>query len=115
MKQFDSNLILGCHFPRRGIEIIEGSSSLRFFNKKIRDLYNCEILDVMVPVNDTETIRQYYLRIIIEQSDGSILKMESINDVDKSKFKEVLEIFELESMDPYLIAVSFIRELPNYL
>ena len=115
MKQYDSYLILGCHFPRRAIEIIENSSSLKFFNKKIRDLYNCEILDVMVPINDTQTIRQYYLRIIIEQSDESIIKLENIGTIDKIKFNDVLDIFELDKMEPYLIAIHFIRELPNYL
>ena len=115
MKQYDSYLIFGCHFPRKAIEIIESNSSIRFFNKKIKELYNCEIIEAIVPINEKYNIKNYFLKIIVEQSDDSILKVEKIKDIDSSKFLELLDVFELDRIEPYLISVPFIRDLPNYI
>jgi len=114
MKQYDSYLILGCHFPKSGIELIISNSSLKYFNNKIKNLYGCEIIEVNVPISDVNMIKQYYVKICMEQSDESILKLESLVNKDYVKFKELLGIFEIESREPYLIAVPIVRELPSY-
>ncbi len=114
MKQYDSYLILGCHFPISGIELINGNSSLKYFNNKIKNLYECEIIEVNVPISDVNMIKQYYVKICLEQSEDSILKLESLVNKDYDKFKELLGIFEIDNRDPYLIAVPIVRELPNY-
>lgn len=114
MKQYDSYLILGCHFPKSGIDLITGNSSLKYFNNKIKNLYGCEIIEANVPVSEKNIIKQYYVKISTEQSDESILKLESLKNKEYDKFKELLGIFEIESREPYLIAVPIVRELPSY-
>jgi len=114
MKQYDSYIIFGCHFPKSGIDLITGNSSLKYFNNKIRNLYGCEIIELNVPVSEENIIKQYFIKIIIEQSEQGILKLDGIVNFNNEKFKELLGIFEIESREPYLIAVPIVRELPNY-
>lgn len=114
MKQYDSYLILGCHFPRSGIELILGNSSLNFFNNKIRNLYNCEIIEVNVPISDVNMMKQYYVKICMEQSEQAIMNINNLAHLNYDKFNELLGIFEIERRDPYLIAIPIVRELPNY-
>jgi len=115
MKQYDSYLIYGCHFPSLGVEIILANSSLKFFNNKIKDLYNCEIIQLNIPINDEKCIKQYFLKINVEQSEQGIIKLENIKDIDITKFKEVMEMFEIDAIEPYMIAVPICRDLPNYI
>lgn len=115
MKQYDSYLIYGCHFPKKAVEIITTNSSLRYFNNKIRLSYNCEIVEANVPISDTKTMKQYFLKICLDQSEQSILKLDQIKDLDISKFKELLELFEIDDIEPYFIGVPILRELPNYI
>ena len=112
MKQYDSYLIFGCHFPRNGVNLILLKSSLEDFNRKIRLLYNCEIIEMNIPISDDNIIKQYYLRICIEQSDNSIIKIDKLSEVDIKKFGRVLNIFEMD-IEPYLIGIPIVRELPD--
>ncbi len=45
MKQYDSYLILGCHFPKSGIELIISNSSLKYFNNKIKNIFIKELFN----------------------------------------------------------------------
>lgn len=112
MKQYDSHLILGCHFPKQAIDIIKMHSSIHFFNTKIRALYNCEIIEVLVPITENVILTQYYLKICLDQSENSILRLNQL-DGDTTPFKEVLKTFELDEREPYLIAIPIVRLLNN--
>ncbi len=114
MKQYDSYLIYGCHFPKTVVDIITVNSSLKYFNTKIHSTYGCEIIEVDVPVNDKIILKQYLLKIIFEQSEQSILKIEDIKNVDLNKYREILELFEIGYIDPYFISIPIVRELPSY-
>lgn len=114
MKQYDSYMIFGCHFPKSAISLITANSSLKYFNEKIRQTYGCEIVELFVPINEKDSIKQYFVRIIVEQSDPSIIKYNLIKDIDLTKYKDLLGIFELDNKEPYIIAVPIVRELPNY-
>jgi len=114
MKQYDSYLIFGCHFSKKSVELITANSTLKYFNNKIKNVYNCEIIEATIPVTDNQSFKQYYLKIMIEQSDPSILKVDKLKEIDIEKYKQILDIFEMEFIDPYLISVPIIRELPNY-
>lgn len=111
MKQYDSYLIYGCHFPEKNIKFITEHSSLKYFNTKIINQYNCEILVCDIPQHDDEQITRYFLRILLEQSDDSIVKLENLEKINKKGFKDILELFEIEIMEPYLISIPIVREL----
>ena len=114
MKQYDSYMIYGCHFPNNLFEIITKNTSLSFFNSKISSLYQCKIHEFEVPISESRTQTKYFLAIILEQSDNSILKLCSINSVDKTGFYKMLETFDIHKINPYLISVPIIRNLlPN--
>lgn len=113
MKQYDSYLILGCHFPSKCIDIINSNSSLPFFNNKLKHQFNCEIIEILTPIHDQKEQTQFFLKISLEQSDKSILKLDSIKDLQFDKFYEVMEIFELEKLQPYLISIPICRLLPQ--
>jgi len=114
MKQYDSYLIYGIHFPKKGVDLVNANSSLKFFNSKIRTTYNCEIFEATVPIKDDVSIKQYFLKLCIEQSDQTLLKIDKIKDVNLDKYKDLLEIFEMDYIEPYLIAIPIIRDLPSY-
>jgi len=113
MKQYDSYIILGCHFPVGCIKLIMENSTLKYFNSKIKISHNCEILEVETPLTDDKTYKTYYLKINIEQSEQSIIKLDKL-DYDKNKYRALLEIFDMEYMGPYLISIPVVRDLPNY-
>ena len=111
MKQIDSYLIYGCHFPKKCINLITEHSSLKYFNNKLIQQYNCEILELHIPQYDNEKINRYFLRILVEQSDDAIIKLENLGKIGKSGFEDVLRLFEMDVMEPYLISVPIVREL----
>jgi len=111
MKQYDSYLIYGCHFPGQFVSIITQNSSLKYFNNKLKNQYNCVILELNVPVHDNKVIKQYFLKIEVEQSDMGIIKMSNLQGASVLNFQKVLEIFEMNKIDPYLISIPIIRDL----
>jgi len=99
--KYSAVLIHGCHFPESAVKIIETNSSLSYFNKKLKSHYNCEILEIPVLVSDEEVNVKYFLSICSNQDDKSILnKLGNFH-----KFGEALELFDLENITPYFIAV----------
>ena len=96
----DSYLIYGCHFSEKLVDIINKTSSLPFFNRRIEELYGCSILELDVPNNG----KQYFVQICLEQSDLSLLMPEKLDKVDTDKFYKVLEMFDMEKIKPYLIS-----------
>jgi len=111
MKQYDSYLIYGCHFPSRCVQMITQHSSLKYFNNKISTQHNCQILELSIPHVDDIINKRYFLRILVEQSDDSIMKMEKLKDIDIKGYVSLLEMFELDRLEPYLISVPILREL----
>jgi len=111
MKQFDSYLIYGCHFPSRCINMITEHSNLKFFNTKISSQYNCDIVKLNVPHADDIINQKYFLRILVEQSDEGLMKLENVVDIDKKGYHELVNMFELDKIEPYLISVPIVREL----
>lgn len=114
MKQYDSYMIYGCHFPNNIFEIITKNTSLGFFNSKISAQYNCKIHEFEVPISESTTQKKYFLAIILDQSDHSILKLSSIGEQNYPGFYKMLETFDIQKIDPYLISVPIVRNLlPN--
>lgn len=112
MKQYDSYIIYGCHFPNNIIEIITKNTSISFFNSKISTQYNCKIHEFEVPISESRTQIKYFLAIILDQSDHSILKLSSIgNSCDYPGFYKMLETFDMNKIEPYLISVPIVRNL----
>jgi hypothetical protein len=112
MKQYDSYMIYGCHFPNNIFEIITKNTSISFFNSKISAQYNCKIYEFEVPISESIIQKKYFLAIILEQSDHSIVKLSSIGEsCDKTGFYKMLEIFDIHKIDPYLISVPIVRNL----
>jgi len=111
VKYYDSYIVYGCHFPEHVIKIIETNSSINYFNKKIRNQYNCEILELLVPVRHDLEIKKYFLSICTEKSDPSILL--KVDENDCKKFKDFLVKFDLDEVDPYFISVPVVRDLPS--
>ena len=111
MKQYDSYMIYGCHFPNNIFEIITKNTSLSFFNSKISAQYNCKIHEFEVPISESTTQKKYFLAIILEQSDHSILKLSSIGEQNYPGFYKMLEIFDIHKIEPYLISVPIVRNL----
>jgi len=98
--KYSSFLIYGCNFPENLIKIIETNSSLSYFNKKIKNQYNCEIIKIPVLVDNTTLIEKYYLVVNMNRDDNSIIKT-----IPDNKFKEALKLFEMEIIEPYYISV----------
>ena len=111
MKQFDSYLIYGCHSPSKSIKLITEHSSLKYFNNKLIQQYNCEILELSIPHINNEQYNRYFLRIIVEQSDDAIIKLDNLVKISKKGYEEVLRMFEIDEIEPYLISVPIVREL----
>lgn len=111
MKQFDSYLIYGCHFPSKSINLIKEHSSLKYFNNKLIQQYNCEILELTIPHYNNEQYIRYFLRIIVEQSDDGIINLDNLGKIDRKGFVDVLRLFEMDEMEPYLLSVPIVREL----
>ena len=111
MKQFDSYIIYGCHFPDLIYKMITKNTSLTFFNSKIGPQFQCKIHEFDIPISQTQDQKKYFLAIILEQSDTSILQYDNIKNVDKTGFYKILETFDIDKIEPYLISVSIVRNL----
>jgi hypothetical protein len=111
MKQFDSYIIYGCHFPEPIYKMITKNTSLTFFNLKIGLQFQCKIHEFDIPISQTQDQKKYFLAIILEQSDTSILQFDNIKNVDKTGFYKMLETFDIDKKEPYLISVPIVRRL----
>ncbi len=114
MKQYDSYIIYGCHFPNNIIEIITKNTTLSFFNSKIASQFHCKINEFEVPISENQTLMKYFLAIIQEQSDHSILQLSNIEkSSDKTGFYKMLETFDINKIEPYFISVPIVRNLTS--
>ena len=111
MKQYDSYIIYGCHFNQYLYEIITKNTNLSFFNSKIASQFHCKIHEFEVPISESSTQKKYFLAIILEQSDNSILQLSNIGEHDKTGFYKMLETFDINKIEPYLISVPIVRNL----
>ena len=111
MKQYDSYIIYGCHFPNSIFEIITKNTSITFFNSKIGPQFQCKVHEFEVPISESSTQKKYFLAIILEQSDNSILQLSNIGESNYSGFYKMLETFDINKIEPYLISVPIIRNL----
>lgn len=111
MKQFDSYIIYGCHFSENNYKMIIKSTNLNNFNSIIFSQYKCKIYEFNVPISDRIEKKKYFLGINLEQSDTSILKIENLENINKDGFYKLLETFNIDKKDPYLISVPIIRHL----
>ena len=111
MKQYDSYIIYGCHFPNNIFEIITKNTSISFFNSKIGPQFHCKIHEFEVPISESKTQMKYFLAIILEQSDNSILKLSNIGEHNYQGFYKMLETFDINKIEPYLVSVPIVRNL----
>jgi hypothetical protein len=111
MKQYDSYIFYGCHFPEVIYKMITKNTSLSFFNLKIGTQFQCKIYELDVPISENNEKKKYFLTILLEQSDQSILLFDNFNNIDKSGFYKMLETFDIEKKEPYLISVPIVRYL----
>ena len=111
MKQYDSYIIYGCHFPNSIFEIITKNTSISFFNSKIGPQFQCKIHELDIPISQTHDQKKYFLAIILEQSDNSILQLSNIGESNYSGFYKMLETFDINKIEPYLISVPIVRNL----
>jgi hypothetical protein len=111
MKQYDSFIIYGCHFPELIYKMITKNTSLSFFNSKIEPQFQCKIYEFDVPITQNINQNKYFLGIIIEQSDPSIIQFDNLKNIDKTGFYKILETFDIDNREPYLISVPIIRNL----
>ena len=111
MKQYDSYIIYGCHFPENIYKMITKNTSLTFFNLKIGSQFQCKIYEFDIPISEKHDQKKYFLAIILEQSDVSILKYDNIKNVDKTGFYKMLETFDIDKKEPYFISVPIVRQL----
>jgi hypothetical protein len=111
MKQFDSYIIYGCHFSENNYKMILKSTNLNIFNSIIYSEYKCKIYEFNIPISDNRCRKKYFLGINLEQSDTSILKIENLENIEKNGFYKLLETFNIDKKEPYLISVPIIRNL----
>jgi hypothetical protein len=111
MKQYDSYIIYGCHFPNSIFELITKNTSLTFFNSKISAQFHCKIHEFEVPISESSTQKKYFLAIILEQSDHSILQLSNIGGSNYPGFYKMLETFDINKIEPYLISVPIVRNI----
>jgi len=111
MKQFDSYIIYGCHFPEYLYKIVTKNTNINFFNSKISTQYSCKIYDFDIPISENTSKKKYFLGIIIDQSDMSILQFENIQNINKAGFYNMLEVFNIHKREPYFISVPILRDL----
>jgi hypothetical protein len=110
MKQYDSYIIYGCHFPEIIYKMITKNTSLTFFNSKVGSQFNCKIHEFYIPISENRIQKKYFLEIILDKSDSSILKLESLISIDKTGFYKMLEIFDIDKEEPYLISIPIVRQ-----
>ena len=111
MKQFDSYIIYGCHFSENNYKIILKSTNLNTFNSKLCSEYKCKIYEFNVPISENIEKKKYFLGINLEQSDTSTFKIENLENIDKKGFYKILETFNIDKKDPYLISIPIVRNL----
>ena len=111
MKQFDSYIIYGCHFSEHLYNIIIKNTNLNFFNSKISSQYCCKIHEFDIPISENASKKKYFLGIIIDQSDMSILELSNLHNINKAGFYNMLEVFNINKREPYLISVPIFRNL----
>jgi hypothetical protein len=111
MKQFDSYIIYGCHFSEIYYKMIIQNMNLNIFNSKICSQYKCKIYEFNVPILENKEQKKYFLGINFEQSDTSILNLDNLENIDKNGYYKILELFNIEKKDPYLISIPIIRYL----
>jgi len=111
MKQYDSCIIYGCHFPESIYKMITKNTSLSFFNSKIETQFKCKIYEYDVPISENISKKKYFLAIVLEQSDQSILQFDYLKNLDKNGFYKILETFDIDKREPYIISVPILREL----
>lgn len=111
MKQYDSYILYGCHFPEVIYKMITKNTTLSFFNSKISTQFNCKIYEFDVPISQNFEQKKYFLAILIDQSDQSIIQLINLINIDKDGFYKLLETFNIEKREPYLISVPIIRNL----
>lgn len=111
MKQYDSCIIYGCHFPESIYKMITKNTSLNFFNSKIESQFKCKIYEYDIPISENINQKKYFLAIILEQSDQSILQFDNLKNIDKTGFYKILATFDIEKREPYLISVPIFRNL----
>jgi len=109
MKQYDSYILYGCHFPEVVYKIITKNTSLSFFNSKISAQYQCKIYELDVPISENYEQKKYFLSIILEQSDHSIINPSNLINIDITGFYKLLETFDITKREPYLISVPIVR------
>jgi hypothetical protein len=66
-----------------------------------------------VPISENQTQIKYFLAIILEQSDHSILQLSNIGEYNYSGFYKMLETFDMNKIDPYFISVPIVRNLTS--
>jgi hypothetical protein len=113
MKQYDSYIIYGSHFPESIYKMITKNTSLSFFNYKIEQQFQCKIYEFDVPISENNNQKRYFLAIILEQSDSSILMIDNFCKIDKTNYYKMLETFDIDKKEPYLISVPIVRLLVN--
>jgi|688.fasta_scaffold480392_2 hypothetical protein len=111
MKQYDSYILYGCHFPELFYKIITKNTSLSFFNSKISIQFQCKIYEFDVPISENNEQKKYFLAILLEQSDHSMINPHNLINLDITGFYKMLETFDIEKKEPYLISVPIVREL----
>jgi hypothetical protein len=111
MKQYDSCIIYGCHFPELIYKMITKNTSLSFFNSKIEPQFKCKIYEFDIPISENIVQKKYFLGIIIEQSDASIIHFDNLKNIDITGFYKILETFDMPKREPYFISVPIIRNL----
>ena len=111
MKQYDSFIIYGCHFSELIYKMITKNTSLSFFNSKIETQFQCKIYEFDVPITQNINKNKYFLGIIIEQSDPSIIQFDNLKNLDQHGFYKLLETINIDKREPYIISVPIVREL----
>jgi hypothetical protein len=109
MKQYDSYILYGCHFPEIIFKMITKNTSLTYFNSKISAQYQCKIYEFDVPISENYEQTKYFLAILIEQSDESIINPNNLINIDITGFYKMLDTFEMEKREPYLISIPIVR------
>jgi hypothetical protein len=91
--------------------MITKNTSLTFFNSKIGPQFHCKIHEFDVPILQNQDQKKYFLAIILDQSDASIFQFDNIKNVDKTGFYKMLDTFDIDKKEPYLISVPIVRQL----
>ena len=121
MKEFDSYIIYGCHFPTKFGLLVE--NKIEKLNNNLRANYGIEILKLNVPTKEIEkklfVKNQYFVSIILNIGERNFLRNNIFFENNKLKqkiidkvvlFKKFMKKFELE-VDPIFLSIPIVREL----